>query len=262
MRRISMIDSNKINSNNKWKGFKDFLVYKTVKEDEVVTSFYLKSLDGSKLPEFIAGQFITVRIKNEDNTFTKPRQYTLSMNSNEEFYRISVKREENGYLSKKLCDEIKAGDNLQINAPLGNFILKDSEKPLVLIGGGIGITPMLTMAYDAVNSDRKIHFIYSIPNSTHHSFKEETVKLHNNNFKSNVFYTRPKENEKLGKDFDVQGRISEKWMIDNLPKDGDFYFCGPVPFMKTVYHNLISMAIEKENINFEMFEAGVDITKE
>lgn len=255
--------SNKINSNNKWKGFKDFLVYKTVKEDEVVTSFYLKSLDGSKLPEFVAGQFITVRIKNEDNTFTKPRQYTLSMNSNEEFYRISVKREENGYLSKKLCDEIKEGDNLQITAPLGNFILKDSEKPLVLIGGGIGITPMLTMAYDAINSNRKIYFIYSIPNATHHSFREEIEKLNNNNnFKSTVFYTRPLETEKPGEDFDIKGRISKEWMIENLPKDGDFYFCGPVLFMKTVYHNLIAMGIEKENINFEMFEAGVDITKE
>ncbi|ACD24510.1 oxidoreductase [Clostridium botulinum] len=256
-----MID-NKVSSDSRWKGFKDFRVFKIVKEDEVVTSFYLKSLDGSKLPEFIAGQFITVRIKNEDNTFTKPRQYTLSMNYNEEFYRISVKREENGFLSKKLCDEIKAGDNLQITAPLGNFILKNSEKPLVLIGGGIGITPMLTMAYDAVSSDRKIHFIYSIPNSTHHSFKEETAKLNNNNFKSTVLYTRPTETEELGKDFDIKGRISREWMIDNLPKDGEFYFCGPVPFMKTIYHNLISMGIEKEYINFEMFEAGVDITKE
>lgn len=258
-----MIDTYKINSHNKWKGFKDFLVYKTVKEDEAVTSFYLNSLDGNKLPEFIAGQFITVRIKNQDNTFTKPRQYTLSMNSNEEFYRISVKREENGYLSKKLCDEIKEGDNLQITAPLGSFILKDNEKPIVLIGGGIGITPMLTMAYDALNSGRKIHFIYSIPNSTHHSFKEEIVKLHNNkNFKSTIFYTRPTENEELRKDFDMQGRISKQWMIDNLPKDGEFYFCGPIPFMKTIYNNLILMGIEKENINFEMFEAGVDITKE
>lgn len=253
----------KVTLNNKWKGFKDFLVFKTVKEDEVVTSFYLKSLDESKLPEFIAGQFIAVRIKNEDNTFTKPRQYTLSMNSNEEFYRISVKREENGYLSKKLCDEIKEGDTIQITAPLGNFILKDSGRPLVLIGGGIGITPMLTMAYDAVSSDRKIHFIYSIPNSTHHSFREEIAKLNNNNnFKSTVFYTRPIETEKLGEDFDIKGRISKEWMMENLPKDGDFYFCGPVPFMKTVYHNLISMGIEKEYINFEMFEAGVDITKE
>ncbi len=256
-----MID-NKVSPDSRWKGFKDFLVFNKVKEDQAVTSLYLKASDDSKLPEFIAGQFITVRIKNEDNTFTKPRQYTLSMNSNEEFYRISVKREENGFLSKKLCDEIKAGDNLQITAPLGNFILRDSEKPLVLIGGGIGITPMLTMAYDAVSSDRKIHFIYSIPNSMHHSFKEETAKLHNNNFKSTVFYTRPTETEELGKDFNIKGRISRKWMIDNLPKDGEFYFCGPVPFMKAIYHNLISMGIEKEHINFEMFEAGVDITKE
>lgn len=257
-----MIDD-KETSNDKWKGFKDFKVFKTVKEDEVVTSFYLEALDGSKLPQFAAGQFIAVRIKNEDNTFTKPRQYTLSMNSNEEFYRISVKREENGFLSKKLCDEIKEGDNLQITAPLGNSVLKDSEKPLVLIGGGIGITPMLTMAYDAVNSYREIHFIYSIPNSTHHSFKEETAKLHNNsNFKSTVFYTRTIETEELEKDFDIRGRISKEWMSDNLPKDGEFYFCGPVPFMKTIYHNLIAMGVKKENINFEMFEAGVDITKE
>lgn len=257
-----MID-HKVSSNNKWKGFKDFLVFNTVKEDEVVTSFYLKLLDGGKLPKFIAGQFITIKIKNEDNTFTKPRQYTLSMNSNEEFYRISVKREESGFFSKKLCDEIKEGDNLQITAPLGNFILKDSEKPLVLIGGGIGITPMLAMAYDAVSSGRKIHFIYSIPNSTHHSFKEETAKLqNNNNFKSTIFYTRPTETEELGKYFDIKGRISKEWMIDNLPKDGEFYVCGPVSFMKTIYHNLILMGIEKEYINFEMFEAGVDITKE
>lgn len=253
---------NKENSNNTWKGFKDFILFNKVKEDEVVTSFYLKSSDGSKLPQFIAGQFITIRIKNEDNTFTKPRQYTLSINSNGEFYRISIKKEENGFFSKKLCDEIKVGDTLQITTPLGNFILKDSEKPLVLIGGGIGITPMLTMAYDALSSGREIHFIYSIPNSTHHSFKEELAKLNNNNnFKSTVFYSRPNETEKLGKDFNVKGRISKEWMVDNLPKDGDFYFCGPVPFMKDVYHNLISMGIEKEYVNFEMFESGADITK-
>lgn len=257
-----MID-NKVNSNNTWKGFKDLLVYNKVKEDESVTSFYLKSLDGSKLPKFIAGQFVAVRIKNEDNTFTKPRQYTLSMNSNEEFYRISIKREEEGYLSRKLCDEIKVGDSLQITAPLGNFILKDNEKPLVLIGGGIGVTPMLTMAYDSVSSERRIHFIYSIPNSKNHSFKEEIENIYksNKNFKSDIFYTRPSETDTLEKDFYIKGRMSKEWMIDNLPKDGEFYFCGPVPFMKAVYHNLISMGIEKEYINYEMFESGTDITK-
>lgn len=257
-----MID-NKVNSDNKWKGFKDFIVFNKVKEDEAVTSLYLKASDGSKLPEFIAGQFIAIRLRNEDNTLTKHRQYTLSMKSNGEFYRVSVKREEKGFLSKKLCDEVKIGDTLEITVPIGKFILKDNGKPLVLIGGGIGVTPMLTMAYDAISSGRKIHLIYSIPNSKNHSFKEEIEKLcENNNFKSNVFYTRPNGTDILRKDSYIKGRMSKKWMIDNLPKDGDFYFCGPVPFMKDVYHNLISMGIEKEYVNFEMFESGEDITKE
>ena len=253
---------NNINSNDKWKGFKDCIVFNKVKESDSVTSFYLRTIDGNKLPKFIAGQFITVRIKNEDNTFTKPRQYSLSMNSSEDFYRISVKREEEGYLSKRLCDEIQVGDTLQITTPLGNFILKDSERPLVLIGGGIGITPMLTMAYDALNIGRPIHFIYSIPNSNNHSFKEEINKICASNFKSYTFYTRPKEIDAIGNDFNIKGRMSKKWMIDNLPKDGEFYFCGPVPFMKAVYHNLISIGIEKEYLNFKMFQLGTDIIKE
>lgn len=249
---------------NKWKGFKECRVFKIVQEDDNVKSFYLKSTDNSKLPNFIAGQFIAVRLKNEDGTYTKPRQYTLSMNYNEDFYRISVKRESEGYLSKKLCDDVREGDNIEITVPMGNFILKENDRPLVLLGGGIGITPMLSMAYDCVNnnSKRDIHFIYSIPNSANHSFKEEIDALSKNeSINKIVFYTRPFNNEELGKNFDVKGRISKEWMEENLPKDGEFYFCGPIPFMKSLYKNLISIGINKEQINYEMFEPGGDITK-
>ena len=142
-------------------------------------------------------------------------------------------------------------------------LINECKRPFIYAGGGIGISPMLTMAYGAINGNRKIYFIYSIPNAMHHSFREEIAKLNNNNnFKSTVFYTRPIETEKSGEDFDIKGRISKEWMMENLPRDGEFYFCGPVPFMKVVYHNLISMDIEKEYINFEMFESGTDITKE
>lgn len=246
---------------NRWKGFKECRVFKVVQEDENVKSFYIESIDGSVLPDFIAGQFIAVRLKNEDGTLTKPRQYTLSMKYNEEFYRISVKRESEGYLSKKICDEVKEGDIIEITAPMGNFILKDNDRPLVLIGGGIGITPMLTMAYASENSKRDVHLIYSIPNSKNYSFKEELELKNKGAFKKTIFFTRPLENEKEGKDFDVKGRISEKWMRENLPKDGEFYFCGPIPFMKNIYQILISMGIQKEQINYEMFGPGADITK-
>lgn len=50
-------------------------------------------------------------------------------------------------------------------------------------------------------------------------------------------------------------------MDENLPKDGEFYFCGPVPFMKAVYDNLLELGIEKENINYELFGPGADFTK-
>lgn len=257
-----MIKNNIDSNSNKWKGFKECRLVKIVQEDENVKSFYIKSLDGSVLPEFIAGQFIAVRLKDEDGSFTKPRQYTLSMNYNADFYRISVKRESEGYLSRKLCDELKEGDSIYITVPMGNFVLKNNDRPLVLLGGGIGITPMLTMAQDALNTSRNIHIIYSIPNSMNHSFKEEIEALaQKDNVKKITIYTRPLNNDTEGEDFDVRGRINEEWMLTNLPLDGEFYFCGPVPFMKTVYKSLISMGIHKEQINYELFGPGGDITK-
>lgn len=250
------------NKNNKWKGFKEARVFKIVQEDNNVKSFYLKFDEENEMPEFIAGQFIAVRIKNDDGSYTKPRQYTLSMNHNDDFYRISVKRENEGYLSKKLCDEIKEGDYIDITMPMGKFILKDSDRPIVLLGGGIGITPMLSMAYDSCNKNKEIHFIYSIPNLQNHSFKKEIEELDKNiNVKKTIFYTRPLDNEESGKDFDVKGRITKEWMEENLPTNGEFYFCGPIPFMKNIYENLISMGIEKEHINYEMFGPGKDITR-
>lgn len=252
----------KINTINDWKGFKECRVFKIVQEDDNVKSFYLKFTDGIRMPEFTAGQFISVRIKCNDGSYTKSRQYTLSMNYNENFYRISVRRESEGYLSRKLCDDIKEGDNIEITMPVGKFMLKESDKPLILLGGGIGVTPMLTMAYDSDKDKRAVHFIYSIPNSQNHSFKDEIDLLaQDEGVKKTIFYTRPFNNEELGKDFDVRGRISKEWMEENLPKDGDFYFCGPIPFMKNIYQNLISMGIKKEQINYEMFGPGADITK-
>lgn len=249
-----MIDNKLNTNNNRWKGFKKATVLKIVQEDENVKSFYLKLADESSIPSFTAGQFIAVRVKNEDGSYTKVRQYTLSTNYREEYYRISVKREVEGNLSKKLCDEIKEGDTIEITSPMGNFVLKESERPLVLLGGGIGVTPMLAMAYDTMGKEREVQFIYSIPNGKNHSFKGEIEEIGKYpNVKNTIFYTRPTEGEKIGFKFDKKGRISKLWMEENLPKDGEFYFCGPVPFMKEIYSNLIEMKISEEQINYEMF---------
>lgn len=250
-------------NNLKWKGFKEAQVFKIVQENKNVKSFYLRLKDGSSLPNFIAGQFVAVRVKNEDGSYTKPRQYTLSKDYNSEYYRLSIKREEEGYLSKILCDNIKENDVIEITVPMGNFVLKEGKHPLVLIGGGIGITPMITMAYAAKNSDRDIYFIYSTSNSHNHGFIDEINNMasENDRLQKTIIYTRPLSSDEAGKDFDVKERINKEWMDSHLPKDGEFYFCGPIPFMKAIYDNLVDLGIDKERINYESFGPGADFSK-
>lgn len=246
-----------------WKGFKELLVVDKIQEDDVTTSLYLKDVDGNALPSYLPGQFITVKVKINENETSKPRAYSLSSKYKGDYYRISIKREEFGAVSPLLCDKVEKGDLLLSTAPAGKFVLQDNERAAVFIGGGIGVTPMLAMAEALEGTDRKAHLLYSTRNSNFHSFQEEikAISDHYHNVDTNIFYTRPLEGEVEGKDYDVCGRISKEWMQKNLPLDADFYFCGPVPFMKTMYHNIVSLGVSEEHIYYEFFEPGIDITK-
>ena len=246
-----------------WRGFKSFIVYDLVKEDESVTSFYLKPEDGEVLPKALPGQYIAVKIPKADNKFSKVRQYTLSMDSKEDFYRISVKIEEEGEVSKDLCTNIKVGDTLFATMPMGKFVLKDNDETKVLIGGGIGITPMLAMAHAVKSTDKKAKLIYSIANSKRHSFKEEIEKLEkeNPNIDFTLIYTRPTEEDKINNKHHVEGRIDEEWMKNNLPMDAEFYLCGSVPFMRAIYKGLRNLGVVESKINYELFAPGEDIKK-
>lgn len=152
-------------------------------------------------------------------------------------------------------DNIQIGDTIEITEPLGKFILKDSKKPLVLLSGGIGITPMMSMLYKAVEEDRDIIFVQAVLNSTAHTFKNEidSIKKEHSNVKTAIFYQTPLESDQKGKDYDFEGVVTKEWMEENLPKDGEFYFCGPLGFMKHIYNTLKGMGISEENINYEMF---------
>ena len=242
--------------------FKKFIVDKKVKENSMVTSLYLKPLEEGRLIEHKAGQFISVKpIKDGENS-KAIRQYSLSMEPGLDYYRISVKRHDEGLVSRYMHDTIKEGDELDITIPIGKFYLKDSEKPLVLLSGGIGITPMMSMLYKAASSNRQIIFIQAVTNSKDQTFKDEIKKIadQNTNVKTVIFYSNPMQ-EVLGKDYDNKGYINIEWIKDNLPKDGDFYFCGPLPFMKSVYDSLKTIGVSTDNINYENFGPSKDLDK-
>ena len=240
-----------------WQGIKEMVLTDKIRENEEVISFYFKSKDGSELVKHKPGQFIAVDINVEDEKYKNAkRTYSLSMKPNEETYRISVKRVEGGLISPYLHDSLEIGDTIKIPKPMGAFVLKEnSDKPLVLISAGIGITPLISMLYEAMNTTRKIIFVQAVNNSSVQTFAKELKDIEDkcSDMKSIVFYSSPLEHDIQGKDYDHEGRISSHWISKNLPMDGEFYFCGPPPFMDIINESLLELGVTKENINFEFF---------
>lgn len=242
--------------------FREYKVLNKVKENDFVTSFYLKRNDNKKLKEHKAGQFVSIDAIKDGANKGAIRQYSLSMKPGSDNYRISVKREDKGIVSSYLHDNINKGDIVKLTNPLGEFLLKEnSNRPVVFLSGGIGVTPVLSMLYKAAEEGRDILFVQAVLNSKAHTFKEELriLKEKHKNIKSAVFYQSPLESDKILEDYDHLGIVSKEWLINNMPKMGEFYFCGPLGFMKHINDTLKEIGVSKEDRNYEMFGPSKDL---
>ncbi|MFJ5761346.1 NO-inducible flavohemoprotein [Neobacillus sp. NPDC093182] len=246
-----------------WDGFRSFVVDRKVKESDVITSFFLKPVDNQEIAHFLPGQYISIKLEIDGEEYTHIRQYSLSDSPGKEYYRISVKREAgtphpDGMVSNYLHDIVNEGSILKVSAPAGDFVL-DTEKntPVVLISGGVGLTPMLSMLKTVVEfqPQRNVTFIHAAANGKVHALKDEVVALttleHVNSF---FFYDSPTEEDRMNNAFDVEGYVTQEWLVNNISTmDADFYFCGPVPFMKAINTYLKNLGVQEERIRFEFF---------
>ncbi|MGG5254398.1 NO-inducible flavohemoprotein [Neobacillus sp. SM06] len=249
-----------------WAGFRDFVIDRKVKESDVITSFYLKPKDGKAIAKFIPGQYITLKAEIGGEKYTHLRQYSLSDRPGLDYYRISVKREDPpeeglppGVVSTYLHNHVNEGDNISISAPAGDFYLdQESNLPLILISGGVGQTPMMCMLNSVIheNPGREIYFIHAAINSRYHAFKEhvKSIRAKNHHVKSYVIYEKPTDEDVAARNYDKDGYITLEWMQDVLPSShGDYYFCGPEPFMKAVNQALKQWEVPQERIHYEFF---------
>ncbi|MGC8230283.1 NO-inducible flavohemoprotein [Pseudobacillus badius] len=248
-----------------WMDFKEFEVADKVKESSLITSFYLKPKDGAQLPAFHPGQYITIKlnIPGEENIVN--RQYSLSAAPNKEYYRISVKREADhqpeGTVSNYLHDHIGKGDTVEVSTPAGDFYLaNDRKEPVVLISGGVGITPMMSMleTLAAENSKREIVFIHAARNEEAHAFKEHTEQLVRelDNARSYMAYGEKKDKQTI---CDVEGHIDAEFLKEVVPNNSICYVCGPVPFMGAVIGHLSKNGLSEDQIKFEFFGPAVQL---
>lgn len=250
-----------------WEGYKRFTVEKKIEESKVITSFYLKPEDGMPLPDFKPGQYISVKLPAiPGETYTHIRQYSLSDAPGKDHFRISVKKESalashpDGVVSNYLHNGVKDGDVVEISAPAGEFILDTDKqaKPLVLISGGIGQTPLMSMLkWSAEHTpERPVTWVHAALNGETHALVEEALAIEDKieSVQTYFCYEKPSVSDMEQPLFMKTGYIDENWLEDIIPdKQADYYFCGPKPFMRAINTILRNWGIKEDSIHFEFF---------
>ena len=238
-----------------WAGFRPLRVTAIHHETPSVLSIELEPDDHAVLPTPRPGQYLTVRIPEAGDP--KPmRSYSLSGDPSAGHYRISVKREDRGQVSRWLHTHIRAGSVVEAAAPRGDFCLTDDNTPVVLISAGIGATPVLAMlhALAAADSRRQIWWLHTTRNSRTHAFAAEVTALIDAlpQARQHVFYTAGKQggvNVTLGH-LDQQSIAALQ-----LPTDAAVYLCGPSLFMDTMRDALLACGFGAGQIHTELFAA-------
>ncbi|MCX7087130.1 MAG: 2Fe-2S iron-sulfur cluster-binding protein [Methylococcales bacterium] len=254
-----------------WSGYRSFRVDQKIIEDanRSISSFYLVPEDGQPLPAYLPGQFLTFRLDVPTATGRVEqliRCYSLSDAPCPEGYRISVKRivafppnsEIPGRASNYFHDHVVVGSPLSVRAPSGHFYLDGSDSPVVLIGGGIGITPMLSMLnWCLVNQpNREVWLFYGVRNSREMVMGPtlEALALEHKNFHFRVCFSAPLPKDLSGSDYHLQDRVDIGLLQTQLPSMSyQFYVCGPAPMMESLVPGLDAWGIPAESIHFEAF---------
>ena len=242
-----------------WSGTRKFNVSEIVDECDGVRSFHLKPHDQKPIPSFKPGQFLTFQLDVPGQVKRVVRCYSLSDRPREDHYRVTVKRLENGVGSGFFHDAIRAGAILDVKAPAGAFVLDiERDSPVVLIGAGVGLTPLLSMLNEIIEVQpaRKVWLFFGVRNSGDHIMKRhlQQVARDHSNVEIRIFYSQPGEGDVKGVDFDYGHRISLEFLRRELPSNNfDFYLCGPAGMMQTLVSGLTTWGVPERNIHKEAF---------
>ncbi len=248
-----------------WTGWRDFVVRQKQPESTVITSFLLEPRDGQPVADFHPGQYVSLRVPVPQLGLQQIRQYSLSDAPNGRSYRISVKRESGsgvadtaGYVSLVLHDHIGEGDEVQLSAPSGDFYIDmDATTPVVLISGGVGLTPLISMLSGLLQyPEREVVFVHGARNSAMHAMRDyvRAAVTQHPRLASFVFYDAPLPTDVQGLDYDYLGLVDLRLIAGAVIRpEADYYLCGPLPFMRMQHEALRALGVHPAQIHYEVF---------
>lgn len=240
----------------------DMRVVQVKQEGDSVRSFVLEPVDGSSVPDFRPGQYVSVAV-DLPGGLRQLRQYSLSDAPGKSHLRISVKRElagketPAGMVSNWLHDNVSQDGIVKISPPFGDFTPDtDGTAPIVLLSAGVGITPMIS-ALNCIalrNPQRTVVFGHAARNAAHQVHSDDIVQAQAvmPNLRVVTFYESLDAQEQ-GQDGVLEGRMQ----VDKLPRwsrsDCDVYMCGPVQFMQAQWRDLIAHGVPPVRVYQEVF---------
>ncbi|MCG7534247.1 NO-inducible flavohemoprotein [Pseudoalteromonas sp. OOF1S-7] len=236
-----------------WRGTRRFTISQIVQESELVKSFYLTPSDEQAVMPYQAGQYLAVQCDIPGQNHRQIRQYSLSHASNTRFYRISVKQDNlvSGYLHS-----LHEGDELDVMPPAGDFVLKQTDTPKVLISAGVGITPMMAMLHTLAEhrSNQAVVFLHACRTEAQLSFNTELAKAVQSLPALSTYTWFEKGATGASSEQGCAGRMLLAPLSSTLPvNSGEFYLCGPTPFMADLKQQLLALGVDEARILYEVF---------
>ena len=251
-----------------WTGWRAFRVAAIVDEASDVKSFYFVPVDGRPLSPFAPGQYLTFRLPLPGSEAPIVRCYSLSDRPRQDYYRATVKRIgppagrlelSPGRGSGFFHDGVRVGDLLDVRAPAGTFLIDPlAGEPIVLIGAGIGITPLVSMLESIVHAGRprEVCALFGFRNGDEHPFKERLARLAEAypQLHLQVSYSAPRDTDVPYKDYHHRGRMTIDRIREVLPSNNfQFYVCGPGGLMEPLVPALWAWGVPESDVHYEAF---------
>ncbi|GJD42564.1 Flavohemoprotein [Methylobacterium cerastii] len=246
-----------------WNGWREFVVESVTQESETIRSFVLVPSDGQPILRHEPGQYLGFQFDLPGRGVLK-RNYSISCAPNDRAYRITVKREAStgvpaGIVSNWLHDHAEMGTLVRAAPPAGDFFLdRSTDGPVVLVSGGVGLTPMISMleTISATSPERPTWFVHGALNGRVHAMGAHARALTkgHENLHSRFFYAEPDGQDPAKRQLAETGLVTAEWLAANTPREeATYYLCGPKPFLAALVHGLGRQGIPTERIRFEFF---------
>lgn len=254
-----------------WQGLRKLRIDEKITEAEGICSLVLKPHDGKPLPSFRPGQHLTFHLRIPGQEKPAIRCYSLSGScEGGESYRVSIRREGPrpdapdlpvGLVSGYIHDVLQEGDIIDVKAPSGHFFLDTNARtPVVLIGGGIGVTPLLSMLEAICRSEnrRETWFFYGVRDQSQIIMRDHLLRCAIEHEYIRVIFSLSSKG-KIGSadqtaSLDHHGRIDIPLLQRTLPSNNyDFYVCGPSSMMSALVPGLKAWGVPRDRIHFEAF---------